>query len=235
MKKKPVTLWQVVWGGKLGSRMRLKQLQKPLQKVVSLEEIKDHLRIDGTAEDALLNRIIDACTERLEQHCNQKFLTQDWVQYLDFWPKTARNIWWDGVRELPVSELYGESASIELLIGPVQEILEFNTYADDGLPQLFASNNYIVDFAGPWGRIALPIGGVWPTTILRRINGIEIKFRVGIAATPDELPSGIKQAVLALAAYYYEHRGDEKQVNLPLEVGLLIAPYKFERLGLSGC
>jgi uncharacterized phiE125 gp8 family phage protein len=78
------------------------------------------------------------------------------------------------------------------------------------------------------------MGGVWPTTILRKTNGIEIKFKAGMATTPDQLPAGIKQAVLSLAAYYYEHRGDEKQVKLPLEVGLLIAPYKFERIGLSG-
>jgi hypothetical protein len=214
--------------------MKLKQLQKPTQKVVSLEEIKDHLRIDGTAEDNLLTRIIDACTERLEQHCNQKFLAQDWVQYLDFWPKSARDIWWDGVREVPVSELYGEASSIQLLIGPVIEVIEFNTYSDSGVPVLFPPTSYIVDNTGPWGRISLPMGGVWPTTILRKTNAIEIKFKAGMATTPDQLPAGIKQAVLSLAAYYYEHRGDEKQVKLPLEVGLLIAPYKFERIGLSG-
>lgn len=195
--------------------------------------MKDHLRIDGTAENALLNRLIDASTERLENYCNQKFLTQDWAQYLDFWPVRSNNMWWDGIRELPISEIYSDASTIELLIGPVQEILEFNTYADNGVPILFDSTNYVLDNTNAWGRIALRSEASWPTTPLRRINGIEIKFRVGMAATPGELPAAVRQAVISLVAYYYEHRGDEKQVKLPTEVGLLISPYKFERIGLS--
>jgi len=79
-----------------------------------------------------------------------------------------------------------------------------------------------------------PLGGVWPTTILRKLNGIEIKFTAGMAATAAEVPPTIKQAVLELVAHLYEHRGDEKQVAIPSVVSLMMAPYKRTRLGFNG-
>ena len=213
---------------------QLKILNPPTQKPVSLEEVKDYLRLDGTAEDNLLNSLIDASTVAIENHIGQKIMAQDWVQYLDGWPKNAKPMWWDGTRELAISELYGGSPEIQLLIGPLISVNEFNTYADDGVPILFAPQNYIVDTVGPYGRIVLPLGGVWPTTILRQVNGIEIKFTAGIAQDPHQVPEPLKQGVLAMVAYLYEHRGDEVQVSMPREVGLMIANYRFVELGWNG-
>lgn len=214
---------------------RTKLLVAPVLLPVTVQEAKDYLRVDGSLEDSRIELMIKAATQRLEEFCDQKFLTQDWVQYLDCWPSRARDdMWWDGVREMPVSELYSGSDSIDLLIGPVQTVLEFNTYADDGVAELFPSTSYIVDNVGTFGRVALPLGGVWPTTILRKLNGIEIKVRCGIATTRETLPAGLRQAVLELVAHMYEHRGDEKQTAIPSMVALLCQPFQRTRIGFNG-
>jgi hypothetical protein len=224
--------WQFLWRSQRMATTKL--LVPPAETPVTVAEAKDYLRVDGNLEDGRIDTMIKAATQRLEEFCDQKFISQTWAQYLDTWPTRARNIWWDGVRELPISELYAGAGEIELLIGPVQSITEFNTYADDGVAQLFPSSNYIFDNSGTFGRIALPLGGVWPTTILRKLNGIEIKMICGIASAASDVPSSLKQAVLELVAHLYEHRGDEKQVAIPSAVALLCQPYKRTRLGFNG-
>lgn len=214
---------------------RTKLLIPPSETPVSVVEAKEYLRVDGNLEDGRIDTMIRAATQRLEEFCDQKFITQTWAQYLDCWPTRAREgMWWDGVRQMPISELYTGAGEIELLIGPVQNVTEFNTYADDGVAQLFPSTSYIVDNVGTFGRVALPLGGVWPTTILRKLNGIEIKFTCGMATTAADVPAGVKQAVLEMVAHLYEHRGDEKQIAIPSAVALLMQPFQRTRLGFNG-
>lgn len=213
---------------------KLKLLVAPTETPVSVTEAKEYLRVDGNAEDLRINLMIQAAVKRLEEFADTRFIYQTWVQYNDGWPVDTVNEWWDGVREIPISELSKPGKYIELLTGPVVQVTEFNTYADDGVAQLNPPNNYIVDTVGRFGRIALPMGGVWPTTILRKINGIEIKFVCGQAPNAATCPADIKQAILEMVAHLYEHRGDEKQVEIPSAVGFLLSQYRTQRLGLRG-
>lgn len=170
--------------------------------------------------------MIKAATQSLEAYCDQKFISQTWSQFMDNWPSgSAYEPWWDGVRELPVSILNGCGGHIEILTGPIQSVTEFNTYADDGVANLFPSSSYIVDNSGPFGRVALPLGGVWPTTILRKLNGIEIKFIAGVAINAASTPSDIKQAVLEYVAQMYENRGDLEISKIPKTSMSLLLPY----------
>lgn len=208
----------------------LKLLQPPAEYPVTVEEAKTYLRVDGNHEDGRILTMISAAVESLEAYCDQKFISQKWAQYFDFWPKKSKQLWWDGVKELPVSELYSDSREICLMIGPLISIEEFNTYPDSGTAVLFPADQYIIDNSGPFGRIALPMGGVWPTTILRKLNGIEIKCTVGIAPNAAACPNTIKQAVLEFVGNLYEQRGDEKTV-IPNTSMMLLNPYKRYKAG----
>ena len=58
---------------------------------------------------------------------------------------------------------------------------------------------------------------------------IRITYIAGYGDNAEDVPSPLKQAILMLAAYYYEHRGDRK-MPLPSQIENLIAPfvvYKF--------
>jgi hypothetical protein len=208
----------------------LKLKTPPTQDPVSVAEAKDYLRVDGNLEDTRIETMIKAATSRLEFYTDQKFISQVWIQYMDGFPMASKDEWWDGVKELAISELYGPQPWIELLTGPVRQIVAFNTYADDGVAQLFPSTSYIVDTSGSFGRIALPMGGVWPTTILRKFNGIQIEMQVGISANAAGVPYDIKQAVLETVSIMYENRGDEKPA-IPKSSMMLLEPYVRHKAG----
>ena len=212
--------------------MILKLKTAPSEYPVTVAEAKSYLRVDGTDDDTPIQMMIAAATDRLEQWCDQKFIQQTWYQYLDQLPRATKDVWWDGVREMPTTELYVEARDIKLGIGPVSAVNEFNTYADDGVKITFSNSNYVVDTAGFQGRIALKIGEVWPTTILRRVNGIEIEFVCGIASDAAGLPIVIKQAVLEYVGQMYEHRGDDK-IPVPKSSMMLLEPYRKIKAGVK--
>jgi hypothetical protein len=210
----------------------LKLKTGPAEDPVTITEAKDYLRVDGNLEDSRILTMIKAATTRLEQHIDQKFISQVWYQYMDRFPMSSKNDWWDGVREMAISELYTPATSIDLMIGPAISVVAFNTYADDGIAQLFPASSYVVDNSGTYGRIALKLGGVWPTTILRKVNGIEIEFQVGIASNAASVPYDLKQSVLEYVAMLYENRGDEKPA-IPVTALAILEPYKHFKAGFT--
>lgn len=169
--------------------------------------------------------MIKAATLSLENYCDQKFIEQTWIEYHDALPMAQKNDWWDGVREIPISELWSQGREIKLSLGRVIELVAFNTYADDNVAIPFDPSNYQVDTAGDHGRLALVIGATWPTTILRKVNGIEMEYKVGVASNAASLPQNIKSAVLEYVARLYEHRGDEKTA-IPSLCLTLLEPFK---------
>ncbi|SNT38036.1 phage conserved hypothetical protein, phiE125 gp8 family [Antarctobacter heliothermus] len=64
---------------------------------------------------------------------------------------------------------------------------------------------------------------------------VEIRFDAGYGATFDAVPEDLKQAVLMLAAHYYEYRSDValSQGCMPFGVTSLIARYRPVRMGLG--
>ena len=51
--------------------------------VVSVAEIKSHLRIDTSDEDTLLGVYIDAATEMAENYCGRHFITHEYKLYFN--------------------------------------------------------------------------------------------------------------------------------------------------------
>lgn len=177
--------------------------------------------------------MINSAVYRLEAYCDTKFIHETWYQYFDMWPQQQKNDWWDGVRDLPISELWNQAKEIKLSLGPVVQVNAINTFADDGIAQLFDSSNYVVDTSGKQGRIALKIGATWPTTILRKINGIEIEFQVGLSDSAANTHSYVKQAILEYVAQMYEQRGDEK-TPIPNSSINLLQPLMRYKAGFFG-
>lgn len=213
--------------------MNLKLKTSPAEDPVTVTEAKDYLRVDGNLEDGRILTMIKAATLRLEAYCDQKFISQHWYQYMDCFPMAKSNDWWDGTREGAISQLYSPANNIELLLGPLRAVTAFNSYADDGVAVLFNSENYVLDTSGPYGRIALKISGVWPTTILRKVNGIEIDFEVGMSTNAAGLASDVKQSVLEYVAMLYENRGDEKTA-IPVTAMALLEPHRRHKAGFIG-
>jgi uncharacterized phiE125 gp8 family phage protein len=63
---------------------------------------------------------------------------------------------------------------------------------------------------------------------------VEIEFAAGFGAAWEAVPPDLGQAVLLLAAHYYEHRNDATEAGLtqmPFGVSALIARFRRLRVG----
>lgn len=209
----------------------LKLVTGPANLAVSVQEAKDYLRVDESAEDGRIELMIRAATSRLENLIDCKFITQTWDYFLDNFPTQRRaDDWWDGTRDGTISALLGTASTIKLPIGPLQSVTSFETISDAETTFVFDPANYALDTSSHLGRISLRIGSVWPATVLRANHGIKIRAVVGFAATSGALPSDIRQSILGLVGMMYEHRGDELP-KIPAEVIMLIEPYRRVKIG----
>lgn len=158
--------------------------------------------------DSEAMRLIGGAREIIENLTGLALIEQTWEMSLDCWPGYAEP-WWDGVREGHINMLTsGRARPIELPRYPliavdtcrVFDVNEIETAVDVAL-------NFNVDTVSTPGRMQLKSSRTWPT-VGRNFDAIRLTFRAGYGATPEEVPAGLRDAVLMLAAYYHEHRGD---------------------------
>jgi hypothetical protein len=208
---------------------QLKQVTGPTEPVATVSELKEYLRIDNNLEDGRIEVMESSAVRQLEALTSLKFVTQIWDVFLNCWPMTSQNKWWDGVREVALSEIVTPERNVTLPIGIGQDLLEFSTYSDDAEFAELVSN-YVIDTVGPRFRVGLKLGGVWPTTVLRSVNGIRFRVQVGFGSA-SAVPSEIKQAVKELVAHMYENRGDQNEMTIPPHILGLVQHHRREKLG----
>lgn len=207
----------------------LKLVTPPAEPVVSVSELKEYLRIDNNLEDTRIEVMEKAAVLQLEKLTSTKFVSQVYDIFMDNWPLSSRNVWFDGVVEAPVSYAVSPTRNITLPLGVLISLDEFSTYSDDTeFPENIAG--YIVDTSGPRARVGLKIGGIWPTTVLRSNNGIRFRCTFGFGAASD-VPGDIKQAVKEFVAHMYENRGDQNEMVIPPHVLMLVNGYGRQKLG----
>ena len=144
------------------------------------------IRLTGTAaEDDLLNAIIYAGIEHIENLTGRKLLTQTWEYYLDEFP--------DG--------------SIKIPFGNLQSVTSIKYKDSDGTETTLTENtDYLVECnEDQTGNIVLPYGGSWPTFTAYPSKPITIKFVCGWT-TAALVPYAIKAALKLICTDLYENR-----------------------------
>lgn len=212
----------------------------PAALAVDLTALKSFMRIDGSGEDTLLTILAKSATERIEEYIAQKLITQTWNIFYDSFGYKPSDQWHDGVKDGIISDYAGGAPSfLDLPFGPLVSVTAFKTYADDDTASTFAASNYTLDTKGPFGRVALRMGAVWPTTVLRPVNGIEINGAVfGYGASNTSVPSAIQHAIMLTVSKVYENRGDSASgeffgvggFTIPNTAQMLLAPYVRHRV-----
>ena len=81
-------------------------------KALTVQEVKDFLRVDSDAEDTLLGVLIDAATSVAEHYLGRFLLTTVIEEYYDFFP----------VYRTGVDPFRGDRNIIYLSRGPVQSV-----------------------------------------------------------------------------------------------------------------
>ncbi len=181
-----------------------------------VDALKRHLRLgtgfaDDDLQDSVLSSFLRAAIAAIEARTSKALITRGFVVTLDGWRDPA-----------------GQA----LPLAPVQAITDVTLVDRFGAAQVVEPDRYRLQKDGTEPRV-LPQGTSLPA--LPQGGTAELRFVAGFAADFDDLPSDLAQAVLLLAAHYYEYRTDTAlgQGCMPFGVTSLIARYRPVRLGLG--
>lgn len=183
----------------------------PTEEPLSLEEVKEYLREDGDEQDVIIEGLIAAARQHVENVTGQRLITQTWRVELDRFPRiTARNPW----------------SAIQLPFRPVQSITSV-TYNVGAGAVTVASSVYSVDIGAGGSLVRLAYGQSWPDLGGYGPNAIHITFVVGYGDAED-VPDDLKVAMKLLIADLYENREAQIIGTISTDnkaVDRLLAPY----------
>ena len=174
----------------------------PTTKVVSVTDVKSHLRIDTSDEDALLGLYIDAATEMAENFCGRHFITHEYKLYFDSVTSIASLVYPDCVLDS---------------VNPVNWI--------DANGDTQASLEAHIDAYSNPSIAYLNSGFVSSTLKSDASNVFWFEFKTGFGDTSADIPEAIKQAIKLIVADMYYFREDRKR-TFPMTSEILLQPYK---------
>lgn len=209
--------------------MSWEMLTPPASEPVTVAEIKDHGRIDGTDDDTYLGVLITAGRELVERSTGLVLIDQGWRLTLDTWPYAGRDEWWDGVREVPISVLV--ESHVDLNRAPVRAITAVAVVDEDDAATTWAATNYyLARRPGGKGRLVRKSGVTWPDQGARTQGAIRIDATLGYGANASDVPSALRHAVKMCALHWYEHREPASACAsaqvMPAGLGSIIASYR---------
>ncbi len=183
------------------------------QSALPLDEFKDHLRL-GTGfansglQDAVLESFLRAAIAAIEARTGKILITRDFSWTLSCWRDQSG-------QALPAAPINAVT-SVEMTdAGGTVSVLDAASYyleQDQQRPRLRAKS------------------GLLPLVALG--GSVEIRFTAGIGASWGDLPADLGQAVLLLAAHYYEYRSETALGSgcMPFGVTSLIERYRTVRI-----
>jgi uncharacterized phiE125 gp8 family phage protein len=174
---------------------------------VTVSDVKSHLNITFSDDDALIGAQIAAAVKRLESELGKAFETQSRLVSFDCW-----------------------SRSLPLPISPIQSITEIHYMDPDFSEQTLPPENYVLHVDGDGcGTVYIKDGVSLPA--LAMIGGaVMVEYVAGWGAEisdgefENDLPADIREAIKRLAAAFYEDR--EGTGSIPPGISDLIAPYR---------
>lgn len=177
----------------------------PAIEPVTLQEVKDHLRITVADDDTVLTFLITSAREHIEDMLSRALITQTWELVLDRFPDC-----------------------IELPYPPLQSVQSILYIDEEGFQQTLAPSVYTADAKRDPGRIVPAYGQQWPST-RREINAVAITYKAGYGDFEIDVPGPIRSALLLMIGHLYENReatAPFQITTLPHGVDRLLSPYR---------
>jgi uncharacterized phiE125 gp8 family phage protein len=194
--------------------MALTLVTGPAKEPLTLQQAKDHLRLDTDDDDLLVLDLIKAARTWVEGQTKRAIITQTWDYNIDYdWPFK-----------------FG-TPRITLPLNPVASVTSI-TYTSSSAPSprsTLATTQYSVA-ARTHGSFIVPAYDVdWPT-VRHEPDAITVRFVAGEATCPKPL----ERAIALLVTHMYENRevvDKGERLDIPYTIESMIAPY---RPGLPG-
>jgi uncharacterized phiE125 gp8 family phage protein len=193
----------------------LKLVTAPVVEPITILQAKQHLRVTGTDEDALILTLITAARGHAEAYTGRRFVTQTWDYFLDCFPLTEWYTW----------------GAIEIPNAPLQSVTSVKYVDEAGVEQTIGTSDYVVDAKSDPGRIAPAYGKTWPWP-RAQLNAVTIRFVCGYGLAPA-VPYEISAAILLIIGELFKNR--EETVagailqEVPRGVESLLSPYRVTR------
>jgi uncharacterized phiE125 gp8 family phage protein len=164
----------------------LKLITGPAAEPFTAAQAKQHLRVDESDDDTLIDTLILAARQKVESDCNRALMSQTWDLYLDAFP-------------------VNESPGIVVPNAPLQSVTSINYTDTSGDSQTWDSSKYRVDAISNPGRITPEFSETWPST--QSITGaVVVRFVAGYGDASTTVPRDLLQAMLMLIGHWYENR-----------------------------
>ena len=211
---------------------RLTLITGPAIEPVTWTEARDFLKLSGTSEQTLVELMIAAARQAVEELTGRALMSQQWELRLDAWPVEARPAAKAGSRESGGCQIIpiGGQVVVTLPRMPVISVDSVQVVNSVGAFVTVASSDYVVDVSHSGGRLAAQAGVRLPEPA-RGIDGIRIRFTAGYGSARTDVPPALRQAILTLVAGWYEQRDVvDKPGFFPASVAEMLRPYKLFRV-----
>lgn len=173
----------------------IRTLSIPTTLPVSLQEVKDYLKIDHTEEDALLKGLIEAASGLVEQETGRSLLTRTWQ-----------------LHSLGV-DLPDGSLRLSLPFPPLQSVITVRSV--DPSARVLPKEAYTVEWDRPLPSLRLRSLG----------KTFEVVYKAGYGEQETDIPPPLRQAILLLVAEMYEQRTATSTLKEQSLVHVLLRPY----------
>ncbi len=194
--------------------MNLTELTTPGPGAFPVRALGDQLRLgtgfaDDGSQDSLLEAYLKAAMATIEARIGKAILARDFAWEVVSWAGADRQV-------LPIAPVRSISALV-LVASSGQE-----TGIDPQSYRLIADTQ----------RPCLAATGVLPQ--IPNLGTARVEFRAGFGESWDEVPSDLAQAVLILAAYFYERRHEVGGSGDALPFGVLSLIERYRNLRITG-
>lgn len=183
----------------------------PPEEPVTLSEIKEHLRLEHSEHDTMLEGLVHASREWVEQVTSRALVEQTRVTYFREWQD-----------------------SFELPGTPLRSVEEVRYTDTSGTTSTVSSDDYEVLTSTLPGQVVLGYSKNWPTATLHHSsNPIEIEYVCGYDPSDDSppdyvvnVPQSIKNAIKLDVEMRYDRPPADYADKLRQVIDTLIAPYR---------
>jgi len=194
--------------------------QASSQLAVALYDMKEFLRVDNDADDAVITAYIQTATEALKQYMRRSILTETFVFKADGFAYVDGDdrilALGPGVHTASRPYLLGGGETLDIPYPPLQSVTGIVTYDRGNNASTYDASQYQVDLQS--GRVYLNEGSTWPSD-LRAQDAVEVTYVAGYGV--GNIPAPILQAIRAYVTQMYD--GCD---GMTAEVQRLLAPYR---------
>lgn len=186
----------------------------PTQLAVSVAEARTRLRLEDTATDTDVLRLLAACTNQVEHITGRALVTQQWRLVAPLFNARCPT-----------------SGELDLPRPPLISVDQVQYLDRNGNLQNLPDTEYEVDDTGLIGCIRPAFGKIWPSTA-NHPSAVRVSFTAGYGP-PESVEPDIVIAILLLAGHLDINREattDRSLSELPMGAQSLLAPYVIPRV-----